>query len=237
MVIEAAVIIGFAGIALLGMFIIKHKLMFCFPVFAIMISALIWIQFLILYLLGMPLNIICSSKDVIKTDTYSIMDMTIKPSSFIDDCTGGKTVFNARVNANGDSALAFIRSMVTQMLDLDNLVSDSMIEGFVTIPNPSTQFNGVNAVNLDDLNTTALDLATSYVFNLTSLKNQLSSSVNGLTPATFDADFGNPTTRNTKLSEFNTYATSINGAFTPFTVSYVESHYIVGGNNFAVSHT
>lgn len=235
--IEGFVIIGVFVLTWFGMLIRKHKLMSCMPPLAVLFTILVWIQFIIFYYISLPLNMVCSSKDVVLNGQYSLGGAMLQPQAIFSSCRNGSNVFQAEINSNHDTALSLVNGLLSQMLNIDSMLSTDSLSDMVNIPSPADQISSVNNANFSSFNANALNISDSMSFNLSKISTDLTTTVNSLTPFRFDADLGNVTVLDNKLADFNALATTATSptAWSAWSLNYIEQVFVVPNATFQVS--
>ena len=230
----------------------RHRLTLPFLCTFALISILLWIQFVLFYAISAPLNIVCDSRDAVLNRDYRLSELSsiisfipnttvaVNPTTFLESCRTGRTIFSADINKDGDSMITLAVAVINLNINMVDSMVDSTINlnSIIDAFDPSKMLDSVDVKKLSNFNFSAYnfpDISNSIsVLNTTS---EVNSTMSSLTAASFDADRGNVNTMQAYLDAFNLYAQTLNPTWTNFTYNSVVQTYVVTGTAFDVLFT
>jgi hypothetical protein len=222
-------------LSLFGVIFKRHRLMLLFPIVVVCFALLWWIQFIIYFLLSLPMNAICTSRASALggSVTLPLVNAKIVPNALINSCSSGKNLFEASVNAEGDNVISVASDYVSSFILKVPLLSDNNSSSLVTLPSQNSSQAALKNASFSGFNTTGFSFPTKVSFNITALQVQIRNFNGTLTPALINPDLGNATTMQTKIDAFNAFCVSKSfTSFTPFTYSSIRTTYLVNNVTF-----
>jgi hypothetical protein len=216
------------------------------PTCAVLLCFILWLQFLIFYLVSLPLNSVCNSRDVILNSNYTLpisisngTSLVVNPATVISGCQNGASLFEVSFNPSGQNLESLASQVIAGYSSLGaSFLSNSTLRQMIPLPDTSSQLSQVNSsMNLSAINLNVNFSAYQISFNVSSMTVQLTNISSQLSPATLDSNNGNMTAMSEQVHNFNALAAQAVSPqpFTPWTYNYIVSTYVIPNSTFVVS--
>lgn len=205
---------------------IMHFVIILFLIFNI----LFWGQFLVYFLLGLPVNEFCFSIDkVLKYDLVS-NNVTFNPNFILETCQNGGNLLTMRLSNSSNSTIPRVLGMAEIFEALDNPDTasfSSILES--AIPNSTTDLVSSLNSSISLLNSTNLSLSFDQI-NETAINSQFVI-FNALTPSSINSNYSDAYLVS-NLTQFNTLCTAQRSTWTSYTTASFSEAFVVNGQSF-----
>ncbi|KAL7752176.1 hypothetical protein RI367_002220 [Sorochytrium milnesiophthora] len=244
--VQMATLMSAASIGIAAVLLRKRKLLYITAIVMCFWSALIWLEYIVFFTVGLVMDEVCLSKDALLSSSISAGSFSLQPSYIINSCNSGATLLNLTVNSNGNSLFSAVGVDPTVISSLSSGQALEQLVGLTTTfknnaasqaasnaPSISlnSQANSINALNLTSFNFTPFSGYTSP-FNVSGLRQNVTNFGASLSPSTINPSFSK-SQETTDLATFNSVCRSANAGWTDYTYTTIVNTYVVGSSVFS----